>query len=408
MYNEELEMLIDAALADGVLTDNERQILFKKAQALGVDLDEFNMVLEGRLAKVKEQRNASSKSNKQGAVKRCPACGALVQQMQIKCPECGYEFRDVGACSATKELQQKLDEIEADSSGSMGVIGMYAKMAGMDKTTARKVQIIKNWPVPNTKEDLIEMLTLCNANGNINMDGANKFEAQAWNSKLKQVLSKAKVLLKDDPEGQAIIQEIEAGKAKNRKTILCVLIAAVVMVIIIAVSVTRCVQDSQKKDEAAMAELKDTIDKAESFVMDGDCEKAATVLSFCKVDVKGGETSDLYASAVSKVAGVLLENGDTTKARTLYDSAIAKLGYYGDSKLDSLAKRLGLKTDTTEKSEEKESSKTENQESGDGTDEDGEGALSGVDENGWLDKQIDKASKKLNKKLEQEIEKLNE
>lgn len=403
MYNEELEMLIDAALADGVLTDNERQILFKKAQALGVDLDEFNMVLEGRLAKVKEQRNASSKTNKQGAVKRCPACGALVQQMQIKCPECGYEFRDVGACSTAKELQQKLDEIEADSSDSMGVNGKSAKSKGMDKTTARKVQIIKNWPVPNTKEDLIEMLTLCNANRETDMD-ENKLEAEAWDRKLNQVFAKAKVLLKDDPEGQAIIQEIEAGKAKNRKTKLYALIALGVIIIMIAVGITRNIQE----DEAAMAELKDTIDKAESFVMDGDCEKAATVLSFCKVDVNGGETGDLYASAVSKVAGVLLENGDTTKARTLYDSAIAKLGCYGGSNIDSLAKRLGLKTDTTEKSEEKESSKVENQESGDGTDEAGEGALSGEDENGWLDKQIDKASKKLNKKLEQEIEKLNE
>lgn len=79
MYNEELEMLIDAALADGVLTNSERQVLCKKAQSLGIDLDEFNMVLDGRLAKIKEQRQAASKSNKQGSVKKCPACGALVQ-----------------------------------------------------------------------------------------------------------------------------------------------------------------------------------------------------------------------------------------------------------------------------------------------------------------------------------------
>ena len=54
MYNEELETLIDAALADGVLTEKEKQILFKKAQAMGVDLDEFEMVLEARLFEVKQ------------------------------------------------------------------------------------------------------------------------------------------------------------------------------------------------------------------------------------------------------------------------------------------------------------------------------------------------------------------
>ena len=35
MYNEKLEELIDAALADGVLTEKEKQVLFKKAQESG-------------------------------------------------------------------------------------------------------------------------------------------------------------------------------------------------------------------------------------------------------------------------------------------------------------------------------------------------------------------------------------
>lgn len=330
--------------------------------------------------------------------------------MQIKCPECGYEFRDVEACSTTKELQKKLDEIEAETSNSMGVIGMYAKLTGMDKTTSRKVQVIKNWPVPNTKEDLIEMLTLCDANRKANA-GENNLMAPAWNSKLKQVMAKAKVLLKNDPEGQAVIQEIEAGKAKNKKIILYSLIAAAVVAIILAVSVTRCVQDSQKKDEAVMAELKETVNKAESFVMDGDYEKAATVLSFCKVDVTGNETSDLYASTVSKVAGTLLEKGDSTQARTLYDSAIAKLGHNGD-KLASLAERLGIGTESEKKADTKkpdELQKDEVQSQDDNSaDEASVEATSDENEGGWLDRQIDKASKKLNKKLEQEIEKLNE
>lgn len=49
MYNEKLEQLIEAALMDGVLTEKEKQVLFKNAQAMGVDLDEFEMVLNARL-----------------------------------------------------------------------------------------------------------------------------------------------------------------------------------------------------------------------------------------------------------------------------------------------------------------------------------------------------------------------
>ena len=39
MYDERLEKLIESALAVGELTEKEKQILFKNAQAMGVDLD---------------------------------------------------------------------------------------------------------------------------------------------------------------------------------------------------------------------------------------------------------------------------------------------------------------------------------------------------------------------------------
>ena len=45
----ELERLIDLVLADGVLSDKERQVIYRKAQELGVDKDEFEMVLECKL-----------------------------------------------------------------------------------------------------------------------------------------------------------------------------------------------------------------------------------------------------------------------------------------------------------------------------------------------------------------------
>lgn len=62
MYNEKLEALITAALADGVLTEKEKQILFKKAEAMGIDRDEFELVLDGRLAKRKEKNGSTGSS----------------------------------------------------------------------------------------------------------------------------------------------------------------------------------------------------------------------------------------------------------------------------------------------------------------------------------------------------------
>ena len=59
MYDEQIENLINLALADGELTEKEKQILFKKAEAEGIDLVEFQMVLD---AKLYERKQAQAKT----------------------------------------------------------------------------------------------------------------------------------------------------------------------------------------------------------------------------------------------------------------------------------------------------------------------------------------------------------
>ena len=62
MYNEQLENLINAALADGVLTEKEKQILFKRAQSMEIDLDEFEMVLDARLVELAKAEKATAEA----------------------------------------------------------------------------------------------------------------------------------------------------------------------------------------------------------------------------------------------------------------------------------------------------------------------------------------------------------
>ena len=45
----EIEKLIDLAIADGQITEKERNVILKKAAELGVDADEVEMVLDGKL-----------------------------------------------------------------------------------------------------------------------------------------------------------------------------------------------------------------------------------------------------------------------------------------------------------------------------------------------------------------------
>ena len=64
MYDAQLEKLIDLALIDGSLTEKKKQILMKKAEQMGIDLDEFEMVLEAKLySKNQENPKKHKQSN---------------------------------------------------------------------------------------------------------------------------------------------------------------------------------------------------------------------------------------------------------------------------------------------------------------------------------------------------------
>ena len=82
MYDDKLEALISVALADGTLSEKERQVLFKTAREQGIDLEEFEMVLQARI--IERQiawdgaKRGVSKSDKYGSMRKCPACGAIV------------------------------------------------------------------------------------------------------------------------------------------------------------------------------------------------------------------------------------------------------------------------------------------------------------------------------------------
>ena len=57
MYSKDLEQLIDAALADGIITDKERAVIKKRAEKEGIDLDEIDVYLDGRFAKLQSEKS---------------------------------------------------------------------------------------------------------------------------------------------------------------------------------------------------------------------------------------------------------------------------------------------------------------------------------------------------------------
>ncbi|MDG1724816.1 MAG: hypothetical protein P8I11_03920 [Bacteroidia bacterium] len=250
MYNEELEKLIEMALMDDVLTEKEKQILFKKAEKLGVDLDEFEMVLDAKIfEKQKDSRSAISapKSDKLGDVKKCPACGAIAQSFATKCADCGTEFRNIDASQNITKFFEKLDELESnrkdvlfnsteDKSGFsvstilkwwifwwillplkfINFIANKSKPTKWSTTDSRKEEMIMNFPVPNSREEIIEFISL-SVSKIKQVSIIKKFDEEGkyiskwnsiWKKKAEQVFIKAKLSMKDDLSTIKSIEQI--------------------------------------------------------------------------------------------------------------------------------------------------------------------------------------------------------
>jgi uncharacterized protein (TIGR02145 family) len=61
--NPEIEKLIEMALVDGQVTDKEREIILRKADKLGLDVDEVEMYLEGKIGVSIKPKNLSENLN---------------------------------------------------------------------------------------------------------------------------------------------------------------------------------------------------------------------------------------------------------------------------------------------------------------------------------------------------------
>lgn len=232
MYNEKIEALIKAALADGELTEKEKQILFRRAQEQGIDLDEFEMVLDARLVELKKsEQTAAPKSNKFGDVKKCPICGAIVSAGFAACKECGYAFVSVESASSIKLLYEELKkEDNKNYEKGFDVLSILGSSSGEHQIKLKKAQakatIIRNFPVPNAKSDLLELLSgihmQANPRGrkdNMSSEGLESAEdlGLAYWHLYTKCISMAKISFSKDPAFQFFFEHYEEvlWKSKN-------------------------------------------------------------------------------------------------------------------------------------------------------------------------------------------------
>ncbi len=204
----EIEKLIDLALADGQVTEKERNVILKKASELGVDADEVEMVLDGKLHQL--EANKPKEKEKVGNIKTCPACGASVKAFQINCNDCGHEFTNTLSLTSKQKLFSEFEKVEIEErSRSLNFTEkLDAERVYDRKINARKASIVSTFPLPYNKEDLLDFFNLAihesKKFGSVHDDGVLR---QAWKSKANELKSKITLELGDDIHAKLLLLE---------------------------------------------------------------------------------------------------------------------------------------------------------------------------------------------------------
>lgn len=211
MYDQSLEQLIDAVIADGVITEQERKVVYKKAAALGIDQDEIEVYLEGKLDALK--KNEKPQSGKHGVVKTCPNCGATVESGAARCKECGFAFTGIEANSSAKELDRRLQAIKGTD----------------DDDNIKRANVISSFPIPSSREDLIEFMAALEPKALSGIPLKKNKIDKAYYEKYVECINKAELTLPDEKVGQIHSSRLK-GYNKKYHVLYTIVILAIILI----------------------------------------------------------------------------------------------------------------------------------------------------------------------------------
>ena len=198
----EIEKLIELSMVDGQISEKEKAVIIKKGIELGVDQDEIEITIDALIFK---QQTKSSKE-KVGNIKTCPACGSAVKTMTMACEDCGHEFNNVGANKSISELLNRINTLKK---------GAQEEDYDFEK---RKADQINNTPIPNSREDLLEFLTVCISQADVSWTSRGMgYVVSAWESKGSEALLKAKILFREDLKSMTLIEAYEKKLSSAKK-----------------------------------------------------------------------------------------------------------------------------------------------------------------------------------------------
>ncbi len=157
---------------------------------------------------VNNNSNIQRKTVYDGEIHKCPNCGESTNAFAMNCATCGFEFRNKSASNTIKNFAEKIEMIESSRlpRKKFSRFSVIKNQQEISETDKQKISLINSFPVPNTKEDMLEFMIL--ATSSINMKAydstdntTSKGEKEinrAWFSKVQQIYNKAKISYSTD------------------------------------------------------------------------------------------------------------------------------------------------------------------------------------------------------------------
>lgn len=180
---------------------------------------------------VQQEPNRSERQQEYvGKVLKCPHCGGVITETTAICPSCGMQITGRAAVYSIQAFKEQLMEIESHRKKTFG--GMFGVYATADPADKQKLTLIRNFPIPNTIDDILEFMMLAIANIDVKLSKkswANSGQSMevlamemprvisnAWVAKMEQVYKKAEIVFPNEP-AFAGIQKMYFDKMKELK-----------------------------------------------------------------------------------------------------------------------------------------------------------------------------------------------
>lgn len=163
--SKQLEAKIKMALENGPLDENDLAYFRNSAKGMGVsdaDLDFFINQLTKKMKKKQSNELADAQAQyiqeqRDAIGNECPKCHKQIPPMSLECPYCHTKVVNKKANSSVQDLANKIEKV------------YYQEFSGNEsdqesKKNQRIIDLITMFPVPNTKEDILEFLALAAPN----------------------------------------------------------------------------------------------------------------------------------------------------------------------------------------------------------------------------------------------------